>query len=155
MWSFLSRDPAETRALGRALAAVAAPGAVVALTGELGAGKTALVQGLGLGLGVEGPVVSPTFILVSEHEGRLPLLHADLYRLRPEDLQNLGLEEALERWPGVAAVEWADRFPALLPDDHLDIHIEHAPEGRHLTARARGPRHEALLTAWRAEVARG
>ncbi len=148
MFELHSRDVSETRALGRALAAVAEPGLTLALTGELGAGKTAFVQGIGEGLAVEGPVLSPTFVLVSEHAGRLPLLHADLYRLEPAELPGLGLEEALEAHPGVAAVEWAERAPEVLPLDHLELELRLAGEGRVLRARATGPRHEALLARW-------
>lgn len=155
MWIRASCSVSETRALGRALAAVARPGTVLALIGDLGAGKTAFVQGIGEGLEVPDPVVSPTFVLVAEHEGRLPLLHADLYRVEPAELPGLGLEEALERWRGVAAVEWAERAPEVLPEDHLAIGIYEQGEGRRLEARALGPAHEALLQRWREAVSRG
>ena len=146
MWSAESRDVARTRSLGRALARVATPGTVLALTGDLGAGKTAFVQGIGEGLAVEGPVVSPTFVLVAEHAGRLPLLHADLYRLEPAELPGLGLEEALERWEGVAAVEWSERAPEIFPADHLRVEIAVLDENRRrFTLTAGGPRHLPLL----------
>lgn len=143
-----TRDVEGTRALGRALAALADPGTVLALLGGLGAGKTAFVQGIGVGAGLRSEVVSPTFILMAEHEGRLPLLHADLYRVSPEELPGLGLEEALEGWPGIAAVEWADRGMAALPEDHLRVELVESAAGRTLRASATGPRHGALLARW-------
>lgn len=143
-----SNSVEQTRALGRALAGVTAPGVVLALSGGLGAGKTAFVQGIGEGLGVDGPVLSPTFILVAEHEGRLPLLHADLYRLDPPDLPGLGLEEALEQHRGVAAVEWAERAPEILPPDHLQLRWLLEVEERRVEAVATGPEHAALLRRW-------
>lgn len=150
-----SRDVEHTRALGRALAELAGPGTVLALTGGLGAGKTAFVQGIGRGAQVEDDIVSPTFVLIAEHGGRLPLLHADLYRVAPEELPGLGLEEALEGWPGLAAVEWADRGMACLPADHLRIDLAEVPTGRALRATATGPRHAALLRAWAAATGEG
>lgn len=148
MLELFAGDVAETRALGRALAELATPGTVLALVGGLGAGKTCFVQGIGLGAGVEDDVVSPTFILIAEHAGRLPLLHADLYRVAPEELPGLGLEEALERWPGIAAVEWADRGWDCLPEDHLRLELTEWGAGRRLRATATGPRHAALLARW-------
>ena len=113
----------------------------------IGAGKTVFAQGVGAALAVHGAVLSPTFVLVSEHPGSLPLLHADLYRVASGEVEGLGLEEALESWPGVALIEWADRFPEILPADHLELQLEHAAEGRIATLRAHGPRHSALLDA--------
>ena len=134
--------------LGARLGAAAHPGTVVALHGDLGAGKTVLARGVGQGLGVTTRVASPTFVLVQAHEGgRLPLWHADLYRLDdPEELEQLGLDEMLEG-PGVTLVEWADRFPAVLPDDHLVLAIAHEGEARRVTLHATGPRHAALEAA--------
>jgi tRNA threonylcarbamoyladenosine biosynthesis protein TsaE len=134
-----SRSPAETRAageaLGRVLRRAGAAGAVVALVGPLGAGKTCFVQGLARGLGAAGYVRSPTFTLIHEHRGPVPLYHVDLYRLVPAELDTLGLEEVLEG-PGVVAVEWADRAEApgsgrdgvggpaaVLPLEHLRVEL--------------------------------
>lgn len=115
---------AATGALGEALGLAARDGAVVALVGDLGAGKTCLAQGLARGCGVAGPVTSPTFALVQIYEGgRLAFVHADLYRLGDaSELQELGLQE----WLGVrgcSAVEWADRFPEELPEDRLVLEL--------------------------------
>jgi tRNA threonylcarbamoyladenosine biosynthesis protein TsaE len=138
----------QTRALGERLGRAAFPGAVVALVGDLGVGKTALAQGVGEGLGVVGLVTSPTFILARLHEdGRLPLLHADLYRLADEEEAELvGLPEALVG-EGIALVEWADKLPGLLPEDHLRIELSWvpgAPGQRDVVLSARGPRHRVL-----------
>jgi len=113
----------DTRAIGEAIAPLVEPGDAFALTGELGAGKTTLVQGLARGLGFEGPVLSPTFTLVREYAtGRMPIVHADVYRLdRVQDVVDLGLEESAE--DGVLLVEWGDAVEALLPAGHLVVEL--------------------------------
>jgi tRNA threonylcarbamoyladenosine biosynthesis protein TsaE len=110
--SWRTRTPEETRALGRALAEELAPDGVLLLSGDLGAGKTVLAQGLAEGLGIDpAEVLSPTFNLIREHRGsRGRLIHADLYRLDPDEVEPLGLEELLAG-PGVKVVEWAERLP--------------------------------------------
>jgi tRNA threonylcarbamoyladenosine biosynthesis protein TsaE len=119
----------ETRAIGRELAAELAPDGALLLTGALGAGKTALVQGLAAGLGVDpAEVQSPTYTLQREHTGvRFRLLHFDLYRLEPEDVAAAGFEELL-LGPGVKAVEWAERLPFEVPGA-IAITIEREAEG--------------------------
>lgn len=105
----LSAD--ETRALGAEIGAVAAPGDVFLLIGQFGAGKTTLVQGIAGGLGVEGPIASPSFVIASEHQGRIPLYHVDLYRVEAMDASTL---EALAEYfdsDGVCAVEWPNSLP--------------------------------------------
>ena len=123
------------------------PGDVLALHGDLGAGKTCLVQGLAAGLGVAEPITSPTFILIAEYAGRLPLYHVDLYRTeRPEEVRGLGLEDLLGG-DGVTVIEWGDKAEALLAigsirvsihgvgDDPRQIHVEGlAPERARLLA---------------------
>lgn len=117
----------ETLRLGKALGEHAKDGTVIALVGDLGAGKTTLTQGIAQGLGVSQHVVSPTFTLVQEYEGRLPLFHCDPYRLeRPEDLLGFGFEEYFER-KGVVVAEWANKISELLPDDLLAIRLSIAP----------------------------
>ncbi len=156
MWISSSVGAAGTRALGRAVGRTAQGGLCVALIGDLGAGKTELARGVGEGLDVASSVTSPTFVLVAEHDGRLPLLHADLYRLDAADLPGVGLEEQLEDWPGVALVEWADRFPALLPADHLVIRIGiEEGDGRRFELEARGPGARAVLDRLRAQHGTG
>jgi tRNA threonylcarbamoyladenosine biosynthesis protein TsaE len=107
----ISRSPAETLALGENWGRAAQPGTVIALCGDLGAGKTQLVKGLALGLGIAARVTSPTFALVNVYEhGRLPLFHLDLYRLEtPEAVRTAGLEEYFSP-KGVTVIEWADRW---------------------------------------------
>jgi tRNA threonylcarbamoyladenosine biosynthesis protein TsaE len=119
----------QTREIGAVLGAALRAGDVIALTGELGAGKTTLVQGMARGLGIEDAIVSPTFTLVREYRGRLHLIHADVYRLeRLQDVIDLGLEEELAD-DGVLVVEWGDAVEALLPPDHLTIELTTDPGG--------------------------
>jgi tRNA threonylcarbamoyladenosine biosynthesis protein TsaE len=119
-----SHGPEETEAAGARLAATLGPGDVVALTGELGAGKTCFTQGLARGLGVKGRVVSPTFVLINEYGGRLPVHHVDAYRTGSlTELMDLGLEELLAG-DGVTVVEWADKLLPLLPPHTVHVHIE-------------------------------
>lgn len=118
-----TRTAEETRGAGEAIAGLLRGGDAVSLTGDLGAGKTTLVQGAAQGLGVAGPVVSPTFTLVREYEGRLRVVHVDVYRLdRMQDAIDLGLEE-LAGDDAVLFVEWGDAIEALLPGDALDIEL--------------------------------
>jgi tRNA threonylcarbamoyladenosine biosynthesis protein TsaE len=116
-------SPRATAELGELLASAARPGDVVCLWGELGAGKTVLAKGFGRGLGVAGTISSPTFILMAEYEGGLPLFHVDLYRLADASEALLGglLDE--RQADGVTLVEWPDRLGAALPSDRLDIRI--------------------------------
>ncbi len=139
-----ANDEAETYALGQALGRAAFPGAVFALTGDLGAGKTVLARGIAAGLGVLRGVASPTFVLMATHlDGRLPLWHADLYRLTSEeDLISVGLADAFDGG-GVVIVEWADRFLDALPEDRLDVRLT-GDDARAITLTARGPRHQML-----------
>ena len=122
----LAADSEEgTREFGRLLAQVLQPGAIVALVGDLGAGKTRLVQALAAALDVPPDEVnSPTFTLIQEYAGRVPLRHCDTYRLRdPNEFLDLGLDELFAR-DGIALVEWADRVAHLLPRDVFTIRIE-------------------------------
>lgn len=126
--SFRSPSPEVTEAAGARLGAALPPGALVALVGELGAGKTAFVRGLARGLGVEGPVTSPSYALMTEYEGRLPLYHFDAWmRGREAALLADGAEEYLDG-PGVAAVEWADRVTDHLPAPRLEVRLWHLAE---------------------------
>lgn len=133
-------DESALRALGERLGARASPGCVAALSGTLGAGKTTLAQAVAVGLGVSDPVVSPTFGLVHVYEGgRIPLVHADLYRLDdPGEAEGLGLEETLEG-PVVGLVEWPERAPDVLPLDHLVIALHIVAGGRRIEAWPTGP----------------
>jgi tRNA threonylcarbamoyladenosine biosynthesis protein TsaE len=124
----------ETRQVGAALAALVAPGDVVGLTGDLGAGKTRLVQGAMAALHSEDQVISPTFMLVREYDADLPVNHIDAYRLSgPAELEDLGLESVLD--PEVVVfVEWADRVEAALAEGWLELRLEVEGEtGRRIT----------------------
>ncbi|MFH1038991.1 MAG: tRNA (adenosine(37)-N6)-threonylcarbamoyltransferase complex ATPase subunit type 1 TsaE [PVC group bacterium] len=119
---YISHSPEETGELAERFAADLRPGDVIALRGPLGSGKTCFVQGCARGLGVgERYVTSPTFVLVREYRGRLPLYHVDLYRLQPgPEIGLLGLEEYLDGG-GVTAIEWAEKLEDVLPDRTIDI----------------------------------
>lgn len=129
MPTILSHHPDETAALGEQWALAAQAGWVIGLSGDLGAGKTQLVKGLARGLGVSSRVQSPTFALINEYfGGRLALFHIDLYRLETrEQIIGAGLEEYLYRPPGVAVVEWIDRWlPDFQPSTFRDqLHYRH------------------------------
>lgn len=129
-------SPEETRALAAALAPSFGPGTVLCLHGPLGAGKTCFAQGLARALGIRRPVGSPTFTLVNEYRGTLPLAHVDLYRIRgTADALSLGLEDYLDRFPGILLVEWPERAPDLFPPDalHLTFATGQSPNTRTLT----------------------
>jgi len=138
---------AETRALGNLLGRIARPGLVVALTGHLGAGKTRFVQAAAEGLGIPRESVnSPTFVLIHEYEGRLPVYHFDTYRLRDiDEFLELGADEYMAD-DGVCFIEWADRMEEVLPRDRLDIRFEiTGPESRRLRLAAGGRVSQAVL----------
>ena len=119
-----SRSPQATRELAQALASVARAGDLIALHGELGAGKTELAKGFGAGLGVRATINSPSYVLMAEYEGRLPLFHIDLYRLE-DGVDGLAAGLLDERQAtGVSLVEWAERLGPGLPAERLDIVIE-------------------------------
>jgi tRNA threonylcarbamoyladenosine biosynthesis protein TsaE len=130
----------DTRAYGAKLAGVLRAGDLVVLAGPLGAGKTALAQGIGVGLGVRGPVVSPTFVIARVHRGgRLPLVHVDAYRLGSfAEVDDLDLDVDLA--DSVLVVEWGSRKVEQLADSHLEIELARAPdsETRTLTLRPHG-----------------
>ena len=121
---YITHSPDETRALVRTLAQALQGGAVVAFTGDLGAGKTAFVSGMAEGLGIEERVTSPTFTIVNEYEGgRLPLFHFDMYRLGSADeLFHIGWEDYLAR-NGVCAVEWSENVDEALDGDTIRVDI--------------------------------
>ena len=119
----------DTERLGRAIARVAEPGTVIALIGNLGAGKTRLTRAIAEALGVHSEAISsPTFVLIHEYDGRMPVYHFDVYRLKSlSDFEDLG---PADYWNGggICLVEWADRVRELLPDDAWTIEIEAVPE---------------------------
>jgi tRNA threonylcarbamoyladenosine biosynthesis protein TsaE len=142
------------QALGERLGRALRPGDVVSLVGPLGAGKTTFVQGLARGAGVpaERHVASPTFALVNEHPGRVPLVHADLYRVaHAAELLELGLDDAFDR--AAVAIEWLDRFPDAAPADRIELTIAIEPDGaRRVSLSGAGPRGAALVRALAADA---
>lgn len=144
----LSDSEENTARIGRRLGELACSGDLFLLFGELGTGKTALIRGIAAGLDVSEHAFSPSFVLVREYEGRLPLFHMDFYRLeQPDEVNSLGLDEYL-LGDGICAIEWAERAEGLLPFEHLAIHLYYRPEradDRTIHFYAHGPRHEALL----------
>lgn len=135
----VSRSLEETAVLGRRIAAQLGPGDTVLLSGELGAGKTALTKAIAAGLDVTEEVSSPTFTLVNEYRGRLPVFHLDLYRLEDAaEVLDLGFNDYLTAG-GVTIVEWADKAPELWPDDYLALTLDRIGEtDRRLTITAAG-----------------
>ncbi|MEO1069066.1 MAG: tRNA (adenosine(37)-N6)-threonylcarbamoyltransferase complex ATPase subunit type 1 TsaE, partial [Cyanobacteria bacterium J06638_6] len=135
-------DAGATQALGAGLGQCCPPGTVLLLSGNLGSGKTTLVQGLGAGLGIAAPISSPTFTLINEYlEGRIPLYHVDLYRLTPEQAESLELASYWEGGdviPGIVAIEWAERLLEP-PPGALDITLSDGENGgREVVLRAEG-----------------
>lgn len=123
--TYTSRSPQETEALAAGVAAELQPGDFVALSGDLGAGKTAFARGLARGLGVSRQVLSPSFTLMRQYlEGRIPLYHFDVYRLGdPDELEETGFHDYAEG-DGVCVTEWADRIRGFLPERRLEVRLE-------------------------------
>ncbi|HEU4751835.1 MAG TPA: tRNA (adenosine(37)-N6)-threonylcarbamoyltransferase complex ATPase subunit type 1 TsaE [Armatimonadota bacterium] len=141
-----TRSGEETRALGEALGGLLAAGDVVCLSGELGAGKTVLAQGIGAGLGVTEPVSSPTFALAHEYRGRLPVWHLDVYRVRSlDELIDLSWQELLSGG-GVVVIEWPERIAGGLPPDRLEVSLAYGDDdAREIRLRGTGPRAREVL----------
>lgn len=142
----VSASPEDTRGIAAAVARALAPGDLVVLAGDLGAGKTVFVQGAAAARGVTGRVTSPTFVLVRAYQGDVPIVHADVYRLNDlAELSDLGYENVLDE-RAVTFVEWGDAVAAGLPADRLDVEIRREDdERRRITLRAGGPSWERRL----------
>lgn len=141
-----SSSPDQTRAIGRGLGRSASPGTVLALSGELGAGKTQLAKGVAEGLGITSVVNSPTFVLMNEHIGRIRLYHIDAYRLAdPEEAIAAGLLDEREV-DGLTVIEWADRLEGWLPLERLDVNLGAGPgpDDRTIAWEAWGESHRRL-----------
>jgi tRNA threonylcarbamoyladenosine biosynthesis protein TsaE len=150
-----SRSPEETRRLAVSLSPLLRPGDVLALGGDLGAGKTTFVQGLAAGLGIVEHVTSPTFVLMKEYAGgRYPLLHMDVYRLdRMQEVVDLGYDEFLDP-SHIVVVEWGDMVEPLLPKEHMAIQLRYGAgeSTREIVLRPKGPTWEQRMAAVRALV---
>ena len=125
---FITNSPEETEKIGAAIGKIIPAGTVLAYRGDLGAGKTAFTRGLAAGLGYKGRVTSPTFTIVNEYEGRIPLFHFDMYRLPDSDaLFDIGWDDYLDRG-GVCAVEWSEQVDDALPEDTIYVTISRHPD---------------------------
>ncbi len=151
--NFVSRSPEQTQLLGRRLGEHAQAGDVFLLTGNLGSGKTCLTQGIAWGLGVKEYAFSPSFVLIREYSGRLPLYHIDFYRLdHIEEIADLGLDDYLYG-KGVCVVEWADKGMSLLPGERLLISLSYISENqRALSFDPKGPRYTRLVAGLETEL---
>lgn len=156
-FTFSSSDADQTRRLGQQLGTLAEPGLVVSLVGDLGAGKTTFTQGVAAGLHTPDPrlVTSPTFVLIQEYAGRIPLYHFDTYRLKDlREFVELGVEEYFQG-DGICLVEWADRVESILPVERVEVTFEsQGPTARIVQARSLGSRYDELVKRWESEMKR-
>lgn len=153
-WTWEAKTEQHTERLAQGLSQLLPEGAVVALVGTLGAGKTRLVQALARAEGVPANLpTSPTFVLIQEYPGRRPIYHMDAYRIRSEqEFMDLGPEEYWEG-QGICLIEWADRVAGCLPPDRLEVHIDiTGPQSRRFRFRAFGPVYESLLDKLAREI---
>ncbi len=142
----ITRSPEETQKIGVRLGELALPGDVFLLVGDLGVGKTCLTQGIAWGLNIKEYAASPSFVLIRELQGRLPLYHIDFYRLdHLEEIADLGLDDYLYG-KGVSVVEWAEKGFRLLPEEHLLIEIDYLSDGeRRLELKPSGKRYKEMV----------
>ncbi|WP_147536247.1 tRNA (adenosine(37)-N6)-threonylcarbamoyltransferase complex ATPase subunit type 1 TsaE [Bacillus marasmi] len=142
-YQFISKEPQHTLEFAKRLAEKLQPGDVIALEGDLGAGKTTFTKGLAVGLGVSRTVNSPTFTIIKEYQGRLPLYHMDVYRVE-DSFEDLGFDEYFEG-NGVTVVEWAHLIKEQLPEELLTIYLYHEEEqSRKIVLEPQGTRYEQL-----------
>lgn len=148
MLVMVTASPRDTEVSGELLGSLAVPGDIFCLFGDLGAGKTCFARGVARGLKVLEPVTSPTFTLINEYQGRLPLYHMDVYRLQEAaDMEDLGYEEYFYG-AGVTVLEWAERVQPVLPGSRLEIYIERLSDdenGRSIKFKAFGARYVDLV----------
>jgi len=142
-----THSPEETQKIGTRIGELVQPSDVILLVGELGSGKTCLTQGIAWGIGIKEYALSPTFVIMREMHGRLPLYHVDLYRLdRIEETGDLGLDDYFYG-QGICVVEWAEKAMALMPPDHLLIELTYISDTeRRMRLKPRGRRYEELVT---------
>jgi len=145
---FQTKSSAETIRIGKSIGSHLLPGDVVALVGELGAGKTQFIKGMATGIGVGKPtyISSPSFTLINEYPGRIPFYHIDLFRLeREKEAEELGLEDYFQG-KGITAIEWADKIPSFLPKEILLIHIAYTGiHTRSIEIIGKGKRYQDLV----------
>jgi tRNA threonylcarbamoyladenosine biosynthesis protein TsaE len=159
-WSILSSSPRQTKGWGKRVGKLLEGGEIIGLIGELGTGKTSFVRGLaeGLGVGSEAWIRSPTFTLINEYHGRLPLYHVDLYRLGDRhEMEGLGLRDYLYS-DGASVIEWFDHLPAGEVEEYIEIKLQYADgdgNGRQLTFTAHGERYEKLLEEFKSSRVQG
>lgn len=128
MKKYITDSPSETRAVAAEFAKTLSPGSVVCMYGDLGAGKTAFAQGMAEGLGIDEPVTSPTFTIINEYEGTLPLYHFDVYRVGDSaGMVETGFDEYIDG-DGICVIEWAELIEDILPDDRINVTISRLPE---------------------------
>ncbi len=147
VWQIVSPSPGYTEMIGEELGRRLAPGDVLSLVGDLGAGKTVFVRGAGRGLGCDG-VSSPTFLIVQEYRGKYPVFHCDFYRLRSiGDLDGIGWDDYLQG-QGIVLIEWGDLIPDALPGEFLEVRIDpvgQSDDARRLQFLPHGSRYEMLI----------
>jgi tRNA threonylcarbamoyladenosine biosynthesis protein TsaE len=156
MFSMITSSPEQTQEIGRLLGKLLDAGDTVCLYGDLGAGKTNFTYGIAQGLDVrEQYITSPTFTFVNEYQGRVPLYHLDLYRLKgPDELENIGFDEYIDS-DGVTVIEWAERAEDELPVECLNVYLSAVDEtNRELGFLAEGERYEKLLEILQQELVR-
>jgi tRNA threonylcarbamoyladenosine biosynthesis protein TsaE len=149
----VTHSPEQTRRLGEIIGGLASGGDIFLLSGNLGTGKTHLVQGLAFGLGVKEYACSPSFMIVREYHGRLPLYHMDLYRLdHIEEIIDLGLEEYF-RNGSVCAIEWAEKGSGALPHDYMAVEMQHRQsDDRRVTFKPEGTRYASMIKDLKAAI---
>lgn len=151
-FDLISRNPSDTHRLGANIGRLAMPGDLFLLTGQLGAGKTCLTQGIARGLGIEEYIPSPSFVLIREFYGRLPLYHIDLYRLDLlQEIADLGLDDYLYGM-GICVIEWAEKGSSLMPPEHMLIKIDYLGDTeRSFQLEAYGQRYIEMLDRLKVE----
>jgi tRNA threonylcarbamoyladenosine biosynthesis protein TsaE len=153
-WKLITHSPEETRELGRSIGRLAMPGDIYLLVGQLGAGKTCLTQGVAWGLDIQEYTLSPSFVIMRELHGRLPLYHVDFYRLdNIAEIADLGLDDYLYG-RGICVIEWAEKGLDILPDGHLLVKINYVSDTeRSFEITPKGERYVRLLEDVKKSVA--
>lgn len=145
MKRFFLEDESKTREIGKILGEKVFPGTVICMIGDLGAGKTTFTQSFAESLGVEDYITSPTFTIVNEYEGRMPLYHFDVYRIGcSEEMYDIGYDEYIDS-DGVCIIEWANIIDDILPEERLEIELKYKDMGREITLIPYGEKYEKMV----------